>query len=158
MKIKCIGLLAFVGLLAPHVSSATVVTYTYDATVTSIQRDGDGPYPSQLPNAGSGLIVRQTIHGQFTYDTSAPAADAGDGILTIVFPAATVSGSSGVTVSNGTSDSLDFSGPFTDVIGAGGIHGSTASRLSLVDSSGSAFNSSLLSHKPRSVRIQQQNS
>ena len=131
-------------------SFASTVTFNYDAVVTLIDQSGD---LSLLPNAGAGLVVGQTIHGSFTYDTASPSQsffvntlDYSSAALTIVLPAATISGGGPIRVSNDSSgqDRIDIFGPSTtnNVAGTGGMHQiGTASQLNLVDSTSSVFNS-----------------
>jgi hypothetical protein len=140
-----LGLLVF---LAPQASNAAILTFNYSATVTDIQNSGDTSF---LPNASAGLVVGQTIHGQFSYDTTASSTsffsntlDYNTGSLTINLPAGTVSDGSGVRVTDGNSgqDRLDvFGASGTWVLQAGTHLTETDFQLGLVDNSSTAFNS-----------------
>jgi hypothetical protein len=160
MNIKWIGLLIIscLGSFAPQALSATVLTYAYDATVTSIHVSGD---TSLLPSSGSGLVVGQTINGSFTYDTSASSSFIGGsmysytanlyatGSLTINLPTTTVSGSTpygyssevfNSTPANGGNGFVVF-GPYSDNVVAGTHEIYLAYQLDLYDRTASVLNS-----------------
>jgi len=151
MNIRSIGFLVFLISFIPQTSSAAIVTFNYTAVVTTAESSGDTSF---LPNASAGVVAGTTVHGQFSYDTAASSTsffintlDYSTGSLSIVMPAATISGGSFVRVTDGNSgqDRLDvFGAPGNFSLQAGTHLTETDFQLNLIDNSSSAFNSLLL--------------